>query len=59
MQTLSNFAASQFAFAVMIALFALAMGAGIVAKFDSKWGYVLIVGGILFGLLALRANRII
>ena len=59
MQTISNFASTQFAFAIMISLFLLAVGGGIVAKFDSKWGYVLMLLAVVFGLFTLRANRII
>ncbi|MEO8376067.1 MAG: hypothetical protein ABI579_00215 [Candidatus Sumerlaeota bacterium] len=58
MQTLSNFAASQFPFAILIAMFFIAMGITVVAKFDSKWGYVLMVAAALFALFTLKVNRI-
>ena len=59
MQSLSQFSASQFPFAIAIAVFLLAMGATFVAKFDSKWGYAIMVIAALFALFTLRVNRIL
>lgn len=59
MQTLSRFSTSQFPLAILLSVFMIAMGATVVAKFDSKWGYVIIGLAVLFGLFTLRARGIL
>lgn len=58
MQALRNFADNQFAFAMLISVFLLAMGITVASKFDSKFGYVLMILGVAFGLYTLKVNRI-
>lgn len=47
-----------FAMFMLLSVFVLFMGITISAKFDSKWGYVIALVAVVFGLFVLKANRI-
>ena len=59
MNALANFAKTQPWTAMVFAVFVLFLGAGLAAKMDSRWGYVIMLIAIVFGVFVLRTHGIV